>query len=272
MGAEPASHHADSGQGVPSGGVRAPRRTAVRWPLILSGTLVAALLLSALAFPGEVARWYLAAALEAYTEGDVAAALSHVDRAIAWDPHSSRLYQFRTLVYQRLGRHADAVRDWNIIVEAVRKQHARHPEPTRYELAQSLNNRAYARALGQIEIDRGLADIQEAFEILGTEDVSYMLDTRGYLRHLAGADLQAKSDLQRAIQLAQSSATSGLGKAPDTLRPDGGLVLDGQTVRELAVLYHHRGLIHRRLGESREAEADLELAERLGYGPENGVW
>jgi hypothetical protein len=45
-----------------------------------------------------------------------------------------------------------------------------------------------------------------------------------------------------------------------------------QQRHNLAVIYHHRGLVYERIGKTRQAQADLERARQLGYDPEKGVW
>jgi tetratricopeptide (TPR) repeat protein len=274
--------------------------------MVRYGLLLLVVVYVASEFPHEVARWYLAAALEAYAQGDAERAIQHATRAIAWDPERPRPYELRarskldvedldgsledcnralervpedpgalvtrTLVYQRLGRHEDAIRDWAVVVGQMRRRYEDHSVATPYELANALNNRAYARALGQIEIDRGLDDIQEAFEVLGREDQAHMLDTRGYLRYLAGDYLLAQDDLERAIDLAKSTAQWSLVRDPDRGSAGRLIVADAQTQEELAVMFHHRGLVNEKLGKRYEAEADLKLAEELGYDPERGVW
>ena len=42
--------------------------------------------------------------------------------------------------------------------------------------------------------------------------------------------------------------------------------------QELAVLLHHRGLIHQKLENVSQAAADLQRAQELGYSPADGVW
>ena len=97
-----------------------------------------------------------------------------------------------------------------------------------------------------------------------------MLDTRGYLRYLAGEDLHgARDDLERAIDLAEASVRIDLpGQQATTSAHE----LESSEANDLAVLYHHRGLIYEKLGRSDEAAVDLELARKLGYDPKQGVW
>lgn len=292
-----------------AGSRRAARRTGrVPRPLriVVYGVLVAIVVLAIREFPREVARWYFAAALESVADGNSSQAIVHVNRAVDWDPQCSRhfglraqlnlaagdieasladcdraienmpadweTYFTRTVVYQRLGRHAEAVRDWDAIVAEQRRQFEQRGLAVGERLAEALNGRAYSRALGQIDIQKGLGDIEEAFDMLGTEESSHMLDTRGYLRYLAGDMPQAREDMERAVELAEASAQLGLLRQAGSLSASQNLMPDVKTRHVLAVLYHHRGLIYEKLGKSEEARADLELAENLGYDPENGVW
>ena len=40
----------------------------------------------------------------------------------------------------------------------------------------------------------------------------------------------------------------------------------------LAVMYHHRGQVHEKLGNSKQAEADLRQGDVFGYNPAVGVY
>ena len=37
-------------------------------------------------------------------------------------------------------------------------------------------------------------------------------------------------------------------------------------------MYHHRGEIYQKLGQSEKAETDIRRAENLGYDPAHGVF
>ena len=113
------------------------------------------------AIPREIPRWYLAAAMESHLDGDLLNSFRFLDLALNWNPEDASLYCIRgqlrldagrfdesladcnraierspqdvagyygrSLVCQRLKRHQDAIRDWNIIVDRARQAYATIP-------------------------------------------------------------------------------------------------------------------------------------------------
>jgi tetratricopeptide (TPR) repeat protein len=288
-----------------------PQRARTGLRRLLRYFLLAALCVLALrALPQEISRWYEAAAIEAELDEGLPRAIAQLDRAIAWAPHSTRLYRrradikfqagqlagcledcnraideapddvaaysLRAQTYQRMGRHGDAVEDWDYWVSKARQQYEQNPtDRTRLDYANYLNGRAYARALGNFQIDQGLRDIELAFQVLGTKRYE-MLDTRGYLRLLAGDLPGAKSDMERAVDLAELDYRAELNNLEQWRkeRVDQRAFNLAQNVhrQQLSILYQHRGLVYEALGRTDEAQADLKLAKELGYDPEKGIW
>jgi tetratricopeptide (TPR) repeat protein len=258
--------------------------------------------------PAEIARWYLAAAVEAQLDGDDTKALRQADRAIEWCDRSPELYAARAslelklhdldgaladadravalapgairalsqrvLVYQRRGEHERALMDVEKLVEVVRDQPtASFATAMASDMAyeDALNLRAYSRALAGREIKQGLADIEQAFLRAGTENNPAYLDTRGFLRYLDGDFAGAESDLQRAVQLAeallQAFRAQGASGDPRVRRDQ-----ERQLTEVLAVVLHHRGLVHEAFHRPEEAADDFRRAQQYGYSPEDGVW
>ena len=192
--------------------------------------------------PAEVSRWYQAAANEADLGGDFALAVQRQGQALRWGPHDPKLLVRRAelrlklrdlsgslddcnraleaaadgdvvvalvqrmLTYQRLGRHADALADTDRIVEIVSQapdQEVEVDDGSSVNYAIALNYRAYARALANQDLAAGLADIEQAFQLLGSENEWAFLDTRGYLRYLQGDAAAGLPDLDRAVQMAE---------------------------------------------------------------------
>ncbi len=253
-------------------------------------------------FPREVARWMQAAADESVLDGDLESAENNIDKAINWGPENPILYLRRSeirlqrndlsgsledceralaldgsgfgdglmqrlLVYQRMGQHELALADADRMVEESANAGQR---------AVALNIRAYGRALANCEPQKGLDDIQAAFEALATEDNAAFLDTRGYLLYLIGDFEQALVDVELAVQMAEDDRSS-VAMQRQTLLEQGfdERLIDRQQkqMREsLAVLYQHRGLVYEALGRMEEANADFELAKEYGYNPEKGIW
>ncbi len=264
--------------------------------------------------PEEVARWYLAAAREAELGGDSQRAEQYLSGALEWLPDRPTLlvargrhrlaqkkyqaalqdaqraielsggtlpdvFELRMLIFQRLGRHDEAIADADRLVQLVAEAPGmvlKTADGRLLTYPSVLNTRAYARALAGKQIEQGLSDIELAFSAAGNENNYAMLDTRGYLRYLAGDLQEALQDLQRAIELgeAEFQAVQGrLGQEPVFIEdPRKRARVERLFREELAVLYHHRGLVHRALGDDAQAEKDLQRADQYGYDPESGVW
>ena len=185
----------------------------------------------------------------------------------------------RMLTYQRMGRHADALNDTDRIVQLASQAPNRQFQlgdgaVLSYPVA--LNYRAYARALANQDPEKGLDDIKQAFDLRGSDDDFAFLDTRGYLYYLAGDIKAALRDMERAVRLAESALADFRGLQTEQLARGIDIkLLRRQTElfeQNLAVLYHHRGLVYQKLGRGQDAAQDLARADELGYDPENGVW
>ena len=214
--------------------------------------------------PQEVANWYHAAALEVYLVGDTEAAISYINRALEWSPDKLDVYVTRSEIYQRLGHHKEAIRDQDRIVEIYRAS-------TSLSLDNALNNRAYYRALGKIELDEGLEDVQQAIKIVGVERASF-LDTRGYLYYLLGNLDFAEPDLVRATELAEQDYDFAIRKINQISHV--GLREKQRTQYDhyLAIIYHHLGLLYQKQNRHEQANHYLSRGDELGYDPEQGVW
>jgi len=283
-------------------GLRSPAGT--RWAVAVALSLVVVPLVW-IGVPREVARWYLAAALEAERREDEAATIQHLDRALSWDPQLPDAYtqralerlragdlvaaladstqaanlegprgvsglSARSLVHQRAGDHDAALADIEAIVGIL----SDYPE----QIPVALNQRAYARALAGRDLELGIQDIQKAIELTGADQPSAslsvraaFLDTRGFLYQLAGRTAEAIVDLDQAVDAEEkrwAAAQRELAKMPGGLAPR-----DERDHREtLAVLCHHRALAYQAAGRTDEATREFERARQLGYDPSKGVW
>lgn len=286
-----------------------------RWLAVLCALLIVAGPMLVAGVPVEISRWYQAAAREADLNGDFALAVQRQGQAIRWCPYDPKLRVRRAELrlkmhdlagsledcngaleaatggdviaalvqrmrtYQRLGRHADALVDTDRIVEIVSQapdNEVALDDGSAVNYPVALNYRAYARALANQDVAAGLADIERAFQLLGSENEWAFLDTRGYLRYLQGDVAAALPDLDRAVQMAE--AERGRFHARQTQLLAEGLDaktlqrLNEQQDQNLAVMYHHRGLALQKLGREAEAQQQLARADELGYDPNNGVW
>jgi tetratricopeptide (TPR) repeat protein len=120
------------------------------------------------------------------------AALDETNQIIAWRPTDVNAYVQRSMILQAMGEHGKAVDDWKLILsfDTVRASRGR---------AQALNGLAYARSLANIEIDEGLADVDQAMRLVGENYA--MLDTRGFLYY-------RKGDFDRALRRRGSALPS----------------------------------------------------------------
>lgn len=258
----------------------------------------------------EIARWYLASAQEAELNGDLDSAIAACDHALSWCSTRPEIWSFRgkirlaakdlqgalddcnhavelspdgsvdafhsrMLVYQRMGDHDKALADANSIVkiamDLTRTRQARAMGQRAMSIHEALNVRAYARALANKEIDAGIDDINNAMARVEPEEVFSYLDTRGYLLYLRGDYEAARVDMERAVELGEQQR-SELPAVAESEKTAERRVVDRQFRDALAVLYHHRGLVYQALGDEARAEADLKVADEMGYSPEDGVW
>lgn len=195
------------------------------------------------------------------TDQHVQMSLEDISRAIELRPDELEFYSFRSSILQRLGRFREAIED---IDHAIRLA-----PPATWQL---LNNRAYIRALGKMDLEQALDDVEKSIRQTG-ETRAISLDTRGYIRYLLERYEPALRDMNQAILLAQEDRRKDVRKLERFDVEPGlqNLIVRGHD-HILAVLYHHRGLIHQKLGHEREARADLERGDELGYDPKKGVW
>jgi tetratricopeptide (TPR) repeat protein len=275
-----------------------------RWSGASCVLLVLALVLGPLLYvglPREMARWRIAAALEKRLDGDLQGAiedlgraleqfpddeqlyrqradwllearqleraLSDADRAIELAPSDIRSYLVRSQILQRLDRHDDAVADWNRIVGLVR-------QGTGVSLAEALNGRAYARAVGNLELPEALEDVEEALQRAGNN--AAMLDTRGYIHYLRGDYTAARSDLEKAVvdieqdyeTFSQLAEDRRLG-VPDPRQFELDLKRQAEAV---AVIRYHRALLFDQLDEPARAKKDRQRVRELGFEPNDALF
>lgn len=264
-----------------------------------------------------VAGELVARANQKYRFGDVPGALADLERAVSWSPDDPRIYamraQFklemndvdgslkdfdqlirlaprhaqayvgRSVVYQRLERHREAIDD---LTKAISLSPSREAMPR--------NNRAYARALANVDLDAALVDVEQALRIVeheiaeaelsahdpetvrryiaqvNSQKAAY-LDTRGYIFFLQDKYDLALEDLDKAIELTVEWQTM---TAPELQAAQRAVAeaRQRQFDHELAVMYHHRGQVLEKLGRQDEGKSDLDRGDQLGYNPAAGVF
>lgn len=196
--------------------------------------------------------------------GDLEGSLADYDQLVKLRPKFSGGYLGRSVTYQRLNRHREAIDDLNQAVEL---------GPTGDPLP--LNNRAYARAVANMELEEAMIDVQLALDRTPEVSPSYSayLDTRGYLHFLLGRPEAAVVDLDAAIHKSEVFRRETLKLYDERGIPRRARArIQQQFDHELAVMHHHRALAHEKLGHQEQAEADRKQADLLGYDPAAGVF
>ena len=189
---------------------------------------------------------------------DATGAAADAGRAIALVPTASRPRRVRALAHVVLARPDEALADAEAAVGL-----AGPDDP------ESLNLRAYVRALVGRDLEAALADIDAA---LAGESAAApeMLDTRGYVLHLLGRHQEAIDLLNEAIAAVAARRRDAIERGRQGGGVDAARELRSLD-RDLAVMHHHRGLACRAVGLDAQAEQDLDIAVRKGYDPSRGV-
>ena len=132
-----------------------------------------------------------------------------------------------------------------------------------------LNERAYTRAIAGLELEKAMEDIKQA--LAEEQDNLNFLDTRGYIYLRRGQYAQALDDLDKAVEMTRKNPPfAGFPFAGNDPRRRRAIRRDYQ--HGLAVMLHHRGEVHEKLGHTDLAEKDLLEGDALGYNPAKGVY
>lgn len=307
---------------------RQRRSSGVAW--FLAGLMLALVL--AFEIPNEIVAWRFAAALEAREAGDKERAHQLLREVLERQPDENRyqaqLYEWyledgkyeealaflqerfaakptqsnvinnlrllRSQVYLHLRRYPEAIAD----CRELKRSSEATGQPTRVE---ALNGLAYARALGDLELDEALVDIDAAIvesraELLELEqkvldlkrnrgdtleagkdaaikrrELAGCLDTRGLVRMKLGQVVRAKADFDEAIQ--------GSQQCDEYFRHHRNSLninfkeYEKASQRNQAVIFYHRGLNFELLGMTEEAKRDFAKAkEFLGKEPDDTLF
>lgn len=209
--------------------------------------------------PGQPQLYFVRAQIRE-ADQDLYGALADYDLVIEYAPKLARAYSARGELHRRLGLYREAIDDLTRVIEL---RPASDPLP--------LNHRAYARALAGIELPQALSDVEKAIALTDQPDAA-LLDTRGYIHYLLGDIKSAQANIDQAIAQAERETEQFLeSQHLESLSPPERERVEKVLKENLAVMYHHRGLIHQRLGHDDLARRDQELAARHGYNPFLGV-
>jgi tetratricopeptide (TPR) repeat protein len=184
-------------------------------------------------FPGEVARWYRDAAVEARLNQDNITAIEQLDKAIAWSDENPDLYLRRALFKLELCQWESGLEDCDRVrqlapefveIGRTRSQfllHLKRYESAIAELkevlresgdakprerANLLNALAYARAIGNLELQEGLEAIEESLEIVTPR--AGVLDPLGYLCYHRGFTAMVRKENEVALESLSEAAES----------------------------------------------------------------
>jgi tetratricopeptide (TPR) repeat protein len=291
---EPAADDAVYLAEVAEPGPAAPQPARSRWKNVATILVVVSLVLGPVVYlglPDEVSRWYIAAALEAYEDENVADALRYMDAASRWAPENPAIHIYggswkqreadyegslaeynkaleldeanelaliqRSEVLQHLRQHDQAIADWKKLASS--SAMSRVQSRVVY-----LNGLAYAQALGNTELDAALENIESA--IRGAGQNAAMLDTRGYIQYRRGDLKSARADLELAVKMVENDY-SKLAEGEQFLPPGDFRTSLKEYERSVAVIRYHRALVYEALGKAEAAEKDLARVRELGFEP-----
>jgi tetratricopeptide (TPR) repeat protein len=237
--------------------------------------------------------------------GDLAGALSQADQAVSWNPDLVPYRLLRAHIRKLNRDYAGALVDVEDVLAINPPEPQYHDDALSLQIdlfhylhrhrdaadaatemlrrnlgnrAENLNTRAYARAVDETsdpaELKQALIDVDEALEEL--PDNASFLDTRGYVLYKLGRHNEALEDMNRAIELVMAerdefeiairgrrlTGEQAALKAREQERFNG----------NLAVMHHHRGEIHEKLGDAEQARKDLIISKQMGFDPAAGVY
>jgi tetratricopeptide (TPR) repeat protein len=185
--------------------------------------------------------------------------LADADQAAVTDPTAVQPQRVRALALCVLGDFEQAIQAAQMAVGL-----AGDDDPD------TLNHRAYIRALAGRDLKAALDDINRALEDSGQGSPEF-LDTRGYILHLLGRQQEALDDLNIAIDATQEDRRRLLLLAGHVDEDEFAYRLRAID-HGLAVMLQHRGLACQALGLEAQARQDLALAKNKGFDPSRGVW
>ena len=242
--------------------------------------------------PREIAYWYVAAAMEDRSAGRSEAAYAKLEQALSWSPSDPAVLLRRAawriddgqyeaalkdanraseiagenvnVLMQRaqallhLGRHEEAIEDLKLVD---RKSKTSGIPPREF----ALNGLAYARAVGNIDIDEGLKEVNDALKL--SPGKPEILDTRGFLLYRKGEDSAALKDFNNAIEGKEVELAQAEQHPQEPLDELFKNQMPGQELRDnrlgLSVMLYHRALVLDRLEKDEKAQADLDRVKKL---------
>jgi len=190
---------------------------------------------------------------------DATGALMDATHAAEIAPTAVQPLRVRALVHAVLGQGDEAIADAEMVVALAAPGDS-----------ETLNHRAYIRAIVGRELPAALRDIDAAIGSLGKSSPE-LLDTRGFLLHLLGRHQEAIDQLNLAIDgMQQQRRQLGLlaGRMDRSELTRRLRVLD----HGLAVMLQHRAMACQEAGLAEQSKQDFELARKKGFDPSRGIF
>lgn len=184
-------------------------------------------------------------------------ALADCNQAVELAGEQSAILSERATIYQLQRNHAAAVKDWETIY-GLSKTQGEPPIP------KALNDLAYARSLGKIDLKDAFEEVTEALR--SAPKSAAMLDTRAFIRYQMGDLKPALEDMNLAIPAVEAELEAETRKIAESRKSVDERRLAAHLVRArkgVAVLYYHRSLIYEKLGNASAAAADRKKAKEL---------
>ncbi|MCC6509558.1 MAG: hypothetical protein IT423_10650 [Pirellulaceae bacterium] len=228
-----------------------------KWPTFFIVALTLAIVFGPVFVPREAARWYLAAAHNAFRQDDPVSGNRYLEKAAAWDPSirddgdywiaqlpTATVDQTLDLIEKALtiddrwaskaqeaAEHLAEMQDFTRAVRALKIANFGQ-RPTN---PKDLNHLAYMRAMAIMELDEALKDIDKAIdEVFGSLDsvlqptlvdptygnIGMYLDTKAWVLHGLNRHLEALGWMNWAIKSYESEMVSRGYKLPDPLEAE----------------------------------------------------
>ncbi|QDU93755.1 hypothetical protein [Lignipirellula cremea] len=226
--------------------------------------------------------------------GEYALAAQDWEKVVELQPTTFNLRGFGNACF-RAGRMADGVKSW----EKAGEKPADAPfGSTVVSRATSeidrLNGLAYARAIANLNLPQGMAEIKQALAILNSLDTlrsgdvlgesvpgsrGAILDTRGFLLYRLGEFDLALADLEASVAEVEFYLAS-LGSWQQFFEIHKANTADMRYLRlryrqhqeSPAVMFYHRGLIYEALEQPDRAKADFDRVRELGFTPDEHLF
>ncbi|MEM8679621.1 MAG: hypothetical protein AAGF97_09750 [Planctomycetota bacterium] len=254
------------------------RQASPIWQMILI-ILAIVLLMPGLmqTFRGEVSGWLHARGFEAELNENLEVAESLYRRSLAWDAQNPYADRSLTSLLVRTGRAEETLAAAEAELTLARAQYESHPNgATRAALISALNLSAYFCGLANTDLERALAQINEAIDLSGQPTEPYLLDTRGYVLWRLGRQAEALHEMNLAVDTNKHRyrADHRIAKQRRTF-----IVDERVTARQLkaidekmATFYYHRALVNQALGKDELAQRDMDRVKNLGFDPAEGLY